>query len=41
MWDILIDLRSFSIDQLMAEIERVEEKPLLQRIDKGKESVET
>jgi hypothetical protein len=42
VWDILIDLRFFSIDQLMAEIERVAETLLLlQRFDKGKESVET
>ncbi len=42
VWDILIDLRFFSIDQLMAEIERVAETLLLlQRFDKGKVSVET
>jgi len=41
VWDNFVDGRCFSIDQLMAEIERVEEKLRLQRIDQGKETVET
>ena len=41
LWNTFVDLRCFSIDKLMAEIERVAETLLLQRIDQGKESAET
>jgi len=41
VWDNLVDLRCFSRDQMMAEIERVAETRLLQRFDQGKETVET
>jgi len=41
VWGILIDLRCLSIDQMIAEIERVAETLFLQRFDQGKETVET
>ena len=41
MGDILANLRYLSYDKLMAEIEMVAEKLLLQRYDQGKEPAET
>jgi|TARA_B100000315_G_C14412360_1_gene511588 hypothetical protein len=41
VWDNFVDLRCFSVDQMMAEIVRVGATLLFQRFDQGKESVET